>query len=329
MSRPRIFVSSTYYDLRHVRSSLEDFINSLGYEPVLSEKGRIAYDPDIPLDESCYREAASTDIFVLIVGGRYGTAASDEGLKNKPEFYERYESITKKEYLAAINRDIPTYILVERQVFSEFETYKKNKGNDTIKYAHVDSVNVFHFLEDILSRSHNNPMLQFDRHTEIEEWLREQWAGLFRELITRKSEQKQLSSLSEKIEELSSISTSLERYMEAVVSSVSKSSEEADKLIQTENERRESDKKFREFVKIKIVQETIEEYGLTPELVADIFRRATSLDDLALIVEKETEGQVDAEGAIVHWLENANIVNGINKARELLGTTPLDFIEAQ
>jgi len=39
MSKPRIFVSSTYYDLKHVRSSLEAFIERLGYEPILSEKG--------------------------------------------------------------------------------------------------------------------------------------------------------------------------------------------------------------------------------------------------------------------------------------------------
>jgi hypothetical protein len=49
MAKPRVFVSSTYYDLRHIRASLETFIHSLGYEPVLSEKGNIAYVPDIPL----------------------------------------------------------------------------------------------------------------------------------------------------------------------------------------------------------------------------------------------------------------------------------------
>src|SRR5438270_9251216 len=32
MARPRVFVSSTYYDLRHIRGSLEVFIGSLGYD---------------------------------------------------------------------------------------------------------------------------------------------------------------------------------------------------------------------------------------------------------------------------------------------------------
>lgn len=73
MARPRVFVSSTHYDLKHLRSSIENFIEQLGYEPVLSEKDSIAYLPDAPLDESCYREARNSDIFVLIVGGRYGS----------------------------------------------------------------------------------------------------------------------------------------------------------------------------------------------------------------------------------------------------------------
>ena len=43
MARPRVSVSSTYYDLKHIRASLSSFIESLGYESVLSEKGDIAY----------------------------------------------------------------------------------------------------------------------------------------------------------------------------------------------------------------------------------------------------------------------------------------------
>ena len=70
MARPRVFISSTYYDLKHLRSSLDNFVESLGFDAILSEKGKIAYTPDLPLDESCYREVGTADIFVLIIGGR-------------------------------------------------------------------------------------------------------------------------------------------------------------------------------------------------------------------------------------------------------------------
>jgi hypothetical protein len=76
MAKPRVFISSTYYDLKYVRSSLELFVESLGFDPVLSERGDVAYAHDRPLDESCYREVQNCGIYVLIIGGRYGSEAS-------------------------------------------------------------------------------------------------------------------------------------------------------------------------------------------------------------------------------------------------------------
>lgn len=41
MARPKVFVSSTYYDLKHIRASMEVFIESLGFDAILFEKGDI------------------------------------------------------------------------------------------------------------------------------------------------------------------------------------------------------------------------------------------------------------------------------------------------
>ena len=67
MARPRVFISSTFYNLKQVRASLEEFVRAMGYDPVITDN--ITYLPDQPLDESCYLEAASCDLFVLIIGG--------------------------------------------------------------------------------------------------------------------------------------------------------------------------------------------------------------------------------------------------------------------
>jgi hypothetical protein len=41
MARPRVFISSTFYDLKQVRSALEIFIKNIGYDPVLHERGAV------------------------------------------------------------------------------------------------------------------------------------------------------------------------------------------------------------------------------------------------------------------------------------------------
>ncbi|OUI80373.1 DUF4062 domain-containing protein, partial [Acetobacter orientalis] len=139
MAKPRVFVSSTYYDLKFLRSSMEVFINSLGFESVLSEKGDIPYSPFVPLDKSCYTEAQNCDIFVLIIGGRYGSPTSDE-TNSEDNTENNYTSITKREFETANRKGIPCFILIEAGVYFEYQTYKNNK-NIEISYAHVDSKN--------------------------------------------------------------------------------------------------------------------------------------------------------------------------------------------
>ncbi len=41
MAVPRMFISSTCFDLHEVRRNIRDFISNFGYEPVMSEYGDI------------------------------------------------------------------------------------------------------------------------------------------------------------------------------------------------------------------------------------------------------------------------------------------------
>ncbi|MBK6634488.1 MAG: DUF4062 domain-containing protein [Chitinophagaceae bacterium] len=100
MAKPRVFVSSTYYDLKHIRRHIESFIKLMGYESVLFESGDIPFHHDQPLDESCYAEIDSCHILILIIGGKYGSVASSDGTPKEIEHidkvYDYYNSITKK-----------------------------------------------------------------------------------------------------------------------------------------------------------------------------------------------------------------------------------------
>ena len=64
MAKPRIFISSTFYDLRQVRSDLDQFIESLGYEPIRNEEGDIPYGKEEELEEYCYKEIKMCDEIV-------------------------------------------------------------------------------------------------------------------------------------------------------------------------------------------------------------------------------------------------------------------------
>ncbi len=324
MAGPRVFISSTFYDLKHIRSSLEQFVEDLGYDPILSEKGDIAYDPNKPLDESCYREVGNADIFVLIIGGRYGSHASDEGKTPSQDFFDRYASITKREYETAVKQDIPIYILVDRAVHTEYETFKRNREKQDVKYAHVDSVNVFLLIDEILSQTRNNPVHQFDRHTEIATWLREQWSGLFKEMLSRRTEQQKLTSLTDQVEGLGEISTTLKRYLELIVSNVDKP--EAKKLIKTEKERLDETKRMQEFAKRPWIFGIVEIDGLTDlEGARDLFSKARSIEDVAeLIVELDPKSD-PAEELIKYWRKDNYGPEQINEIRKILGLDPIGF----
>jgi hypothetical protein len=320
MAKPRVFISSTYYDLKHVRASLDLFVDSLGFEPVLSEKGNIAYAFDRPLDESCYREAESADIYVLIVGGRYGSEASPNSKEVPVAFFERYDSITKREYDAASGRDVPTYVLIEKGVHSEYQTFLKNRDNTTIQYAHVDSVNVFTLIEGILSKPRNNPIYTFERFEEIHFWLREQWSGLFRELLRRHSDSKQLASLTMRVAELKEVNDTLKTYLEAVMRGGARQ-EYAD-LIESEKRRLEEARKSELLRSNKWIDYICEISEVEFDVAVEMIQKATSFEDYAIrliSLAKDRDGAFRANETL---LSAEGAQRDFNRARKMLGLPP-------
>ena len=318
MARPRIFVSSTYYDLKHIRSSLENFIDLMGFESILSEKGQIAYSPEIPLDESCYREVGNSDIFIIIIGGRYGSEKSENRDKKDKKFFDRYDSITKQEYRSAIERDVPSYILIEKSVYSEFEIFLKNKNNESINYVHVDSVNIFHLIEDVLSQPRNNPVHQFDRYSDIEAWLKEQWSGLFRELLNQRSKQTQIASLASQVNTLGEINRTLKRYLEEVISKVSP--EDSTKLIKDESKRLEEAKQFALLKENVLVHLLKREFNILVDDYRDTLMKSKSFDNF---VDKLSELNKERRDDLLLFLINSkSVLQDVNKCREIIGLDP-------
>ncbi len=181
MSKPRVFISSTFYDLRQVRADLDLFIEQLGYEPVRNEEGDIPYGKDEALEEYCYKEIKNIDILICIIGGRFGT----ESKKSK-------SSITHLELKTALNESKQIYIFIEKNVYSEFETYLLNKDLEA-KYRYVDDKRVYEFIEEVKSLSTNNIIKDFETVSDITKYLKEQFAGLFQRFLEQQNRIKEIS----------------------------------------------------------------------------------------------------------------------------------------
>lgn len=182
MAKPRIFISSTYFDLRVVRADLERFIKEVGYEPVLFERGHVAYGKEEALEEYCYREISTCDILVAIVGGKYGTQSNDA-----------QHSITQRELKTALDLGKQIYVFVERSVHSEYPTYQNNKEVKGFKPSSVNDTRIYKFLEELYALPAGNPIEPFEISEDITRYLREQWSGLFQRLLQENARQQEIN----------------------------------------------------------------------------------------------------------------------------------------
>lgn len=135
--KPTIFVSSTCYDLKQIRADLKSFLeDQLGYEVLLSEYASFPLDPNVGTVENCLRAVDErADIFVLIIGCRYGSVM------------ESGQSVTNMEYLRAKAKGVPIYAFVENSILNLLPVWKDNpEGNFQ---STVDTPKLFEFVETI------------------------------------------------------------------------------------------------------------------------------------------------------------------------------------
>lgn len=172
---PYVMVSSTFYDLRQVRANLSKFISDeLGYIPLLSELPSFPINPDLSTIENCRaRVENNADIFVLIIGGRYGSIDD-----------ETNKSITNLEFLAARQKGIPIYAFIERGILSVIPVWKKNKDADFS--GTVDTTQLFEFVEKVMVQD-KVWTFPFDTAQDIVNILRIQFSYLFQDSLKLRS----------------------------------------------------------------------------------------------------------------------------------------------
>jgi|TARA_R110001592_G_scaffold5451_1_gene30026 hypothetical protein len=177
---PRVFISSTCYDLKHIRENLKYFVKTIGYEPVLSDDGDVYYGVDTHTHDACLSEVATCQLFILIIGGRYGG-----------EHKDKEGSITNNEYREAVKNKIPIFALVENAVYSDHHTYLSNKKSnpdffEQITYPSIDNIKIFSFIDEVRKNIINNALVSFNNFADMESYLKKQWAGMMYDLLAER-----------------------------------------------------------------------------------------------------------------------------------------------
>lgn len=214
--KPRIFISSTFYDLKYIREDLANFVRSYGYEPVLFEDGDIGYTPGKPLDSSCYESMRNSDMVILIIGGEYGSAASGE---KKDEFTE-YMSVTRKEFRTAVESGIPIFVMIDKKVMAEYGVYEANyndieKENRMMTFPTTKNINVFRFIREIKGIV-TLPIQEFERSADIKGFISKQWADMFKNYLSSLRNEKENRKIENSVNEMKSLIKKMDIMLDSV-----------------------------------------------------------------------------------------------------------------
>ena len=132
---PNVFLSSTMYDLSELRAQLRRFVEGLGWRAVMSEHDSFPIDANQTTVENSRRNVRdNADIFVMVVGARYGSVDVDAG-----------KSVTNLEFVESRTCGVPAYVFVSRDVLAQLRVWKANPEAD---YSGVvDTPRIFEFID--------------------------------------------------------------------------------------------------------------------------------------------------------------------------------------
>ncbi len=149
---PNVFVSSTIRDLNYLREAVRETLMDLAYHPVMSDFGEVGYMHPATAASSCYRSVEQCQIFVLIIGRRYGSVA-DDGI-----------SVTHREFKTAQEHGIPTITFVEPQVLTYKEVYDAAPDNLMWdNFPHMDHPHrTFSLLAEVATSPTYNAIIPFN-----------------------------------------------------------------------------------------------------------------------------------------------------------------------
>ncbi|WP_263410462.1 DUF4062 domain-containing protein [Terriglobus tenax] len=174
MGQTRIFISSTCYDLTHIRQALHSHISELGHIPIMSEFSAFSVDPRLSNLENCKKNVRdNADLFILIVGMKKGSVDSASG-----------KSIVNLEYEAAVQEGLDIFTFVDQRLIDLLPIWKSNPSNDLS--AVIDSPDILKFVDSV--RRSQRWTFPFRSEDDIISTIRLQVSSQLRELLSKRRE---------------------------------------------------------------------------------------------------------------------------------------------
>jgi len=118
---------------------------------------------------------------------------------------------------------MPIYIFIDKNVHSEYQTYKENQDyfeyitkekntSPIFKFAHVDDINIFRFIDLV----RNKPIKTFDKVDEIEHYLKHQFAGLFYSYLENLKKESEKTKILDTVSELNNVALRMNEMLTSV-----------------------------------------------------------------------------------------------------------------
>ena len=203
MAVPKVFISSTYYDLKQERINIAEFIKSLGYEPVLHERSGVTYTQSETLENDCYNEISNCDMLICIIGNHFGSSSAGNDY-----------SITMNELKSAMKDRKKIFIFILKDVYVENVTYLKTKDSGAFVPAYADNIKIHEFIADLKQTVKRNPITSFENTNEIIETLKGQFAGMFQRLLAKEATLTSSTTMYDLQETADRMKTMLDNFVE-------------------------------------------------------------------------------------------------------------------
>lgn len=301
MAIPKVMISSTCYDLTQIRENIEAFIRIFGYDSIRSDRGDVGYNLTDTLKTDCFLAAQQCDILIGVIGGTFGSEANET------------DSVTMHEMKTALEYKKQIYIFVDRDVLTEFGTYKVNLNKNGEKFAkedmsyrNVNDTRIFDFINEMYDHKSERVVVEgFKTSTDITDFLKKQWANLFQLFLGQKERDAQSGAYS-RINESADRLTELLQQFQNNLQNLSAGTEY---LLENQG--------YGKYVANPILGRLKKVLGTS---ITVLFKTPAELDELMSLFEYEYEGESEpfADDFIFAYYKRDNYSNDVIYSKKII-----------